>query len=138
MVQASISIRLAPAGGFGLGLGLGAAMIQAKDIRDQLIALLRRDISVAMFERWMDSESFNMFNEADENAIDLVSSFHVLLGDYYDDRISVSEFRAYLQSLVDNIVVCAPVDLPVERQICIRFAASSRPVLVSFPHSVEA
>ncbi len=113
-------------------------MIQANAIRERLMAVLRRDDSVGVFERWLNSESFDMFQDAEHSAIEMVSAIHLLLGDYYDRRLSEQDFRAGLESLVDNIVVCEPVDLPRECQIVFSFVANASPRPISVPQGLAA
>ena len=75
------------------------------DIRQKIASTLRREISVAELERWLDSESRDMFNDGDADAVELVSSVHLLLGDYYDDRLNEAAFRAGLASLLRNAFI---------------------------------
>jgi hypothetical protein len=80
-------------------------MIQDNDIREQIAAVLRRDISVGLLEKAVNAASREMFSQGNAALVDLISSIHLSLGDYYDDRIDESEFRKELSSLMDYIVI---------------------------------
>ena len=85
-------------------------MIQERDIREHLAAVIRREVSLAVFERWLASESWNMFNDSSHEAIELVASIHAVLSQRDDDVYSASELRLQLSALLNNITVSVRID----------------------------
>lgn len=100
-------------------------------IRNQIAAVLRRDISVSKLERWLDSEAREILLSADESAVDLMSSIHLLLSDYYDERIDENEFRRQLAELQNHQAVKS-VHLSVD-SARVRTVRAVRPFVSSTP-----
>lgn len=89
-------------------------MIYERDIREQIAAVLKRDVSLSAFERWLNAESFGMFSDKSaEEAIRLVASVNLLIGELHEDVIDDVVFRDELSALLNNIVVASvPLDQP--------------------------
>ena len=82
-----------------------------------MAAVIKRDVSLSAFERWLNSKSFGMFsdNSADE-AIRLVASVNLLIGELHEDVIDDAAFMMELSSLLNNILVTRMVDATREDQ----------------------
>lgn len=72
-------------------------------MREKLASVIRREISAAAFERWLASESWDMFSDSSAEAIDLVSSLHHLLSQRDDAVLDDRAFRAALVNLLNNV-----------------------------------
>ena len=86
------------------------AMIREDDVRNKLAALWRREISLEQFEDWLAQASWAMHNDSRADAIDLVSSIHLLLSERDDHIIDEVELRHQFLRLLNDIVVREPVD----------------------------
>ncbi len=78
-------------------------MIQERDIRDQLAALIRREVSLSAFERWLASESWNMFNEGSLEVIELIAAINLLVSEFHDSVINDKQFSVELLSLLNHV-----------------------------------
>jgi len=75
-------------------------MIEEAQVRARLAALANGELSLEEFERWIVSESWNMHADSQPEAVELVSSIHLLLSEYDHGDLSEPELRAELASLV--------------------------------------
>ena len=101
-------------------------MIHERDIRERLAEVIRRNVSLATFERWLSSESWNMFSDSSSpEAIELVSSIHLLLSQRDDNALDAAGLRSAFLSLLNNIVVSAPVEMALAQPPARPYAASS-------------
>lgn len=80
-------------------------MIRESDVRAQLAALIRHSLSLDAFEHWLDEASRSMHIDSDQNAVDLVSSIHVLLSERDDHVLDEPALRRELSSLLNNVDV---------------------------------
>lgn len=71
------------------------AMIHERDVRAKIAAVLRNEISVVDFARWIMSNSWNMHKDSSSEAVDLVSNIHLLLAERHDAQSD----EAFLQEL---------------------------------------
>lgn len=85
-------------------------MIREENVRNKLAALWRREISLEQFEDWLAQASWAMHNDSNAEAIDLVSSVHLLLSERDDRVIDEVELRHQFMGLLNDIVVREPVD----------------------------
>jgi hypothetical protein len=85
------------------------AMIHERDVRLKIAAVLRSEISIEDFARWIMSNSWNMQKDSSERAVDLVSSIHLLLAERDEGVYSPEEFRRELASLLDKIIISVPL-----------------------------
>jgi len=83
-------------------------MIHERDVRAKIAAFLSNEISVEDFSLWIMSNSWNMHKDSSAEAVDLVSSIHLLLAERDDNSYSPEEFRSELESLLNKIVVSYP------------------------------
>ena len=60
-------------------------------------------LSLDAFEDWLVPESWNMFKDSSPEAIDLVSSIHLLLSERDDRVLNKSNLRKELLSLLNNV-----------------------------------
>src|SRR5688572_6263349 len=79
-------------------------MIHEREVREKIAALLARQISLSAFERWLGSESWNMFNDS-QDAVPVVASVNMLVHELHDAIISDEQFHGELASLLNNVVV---------------------------------
>jgi hypothetical protein len=112
-------------------------MIHVHDVRAKIAAVLRNEISIEDFARWIMSNSWNVHKDSSKEAVDLVSSIHLLLAERDDEFYSRDEFRIELSHLLNNIVVSAPIDLPAASPQS-RFSASSAYLWPRIPQPVAA
>jgi hypothetical protein len=75
-------------------------MIHARDVRAQIAAVLRNEISIEDFARWIMSTSWNMHKDSSEEAVDLVSSIHLLLAERSDGVDSQDDLRREFEVLL--------------------------------------
>ena len=89
-------------------------MIKVRDARAQIAAVLRNELQVEDFARWVMANSWNVHRDSSAEAVDLVSSIHLLLAERAkpDDD---AEFRTALAELLNDIVVSQAVDVPVAK-----------------------
>jgi len=111
-------------------------MIQERDIRDKITALLARQVSLSVFEQWLGSESWNMFNDS-PNAVHLVAAVNMLVSELHDDVISSEQFRSELADLLNNIDVSEPIDNPAP-SLDVRFSRWQDRWVVLSPDHVAA
>lgn len=91
-------------------------MIQVRDVKSKIAAVLANEISVEDFARWIMSNSWNMHKDSPE-AVDLVSDVHLLLAER--DPRNAQVFRHALALLLNNRGADEQV---VSMQIVISFA----------------
>ena len=103
-----------------------STMIHEHDVRAKIAAVLKRDISVEDLARWVMANSWNMHKDSAPEAVDLVSSIHLLLAER-DDPHADPEFRRELQSLLNNIVVS--IDSTIDQAPKPYVSSSSAPPL---------
>lgn len=109
-------------------------MIQERDIKDKIAALLEQKVSLSAFEQWLGSESWDMFNESPE-AVPLVAAVNMLVAELHDDVIGSEQFGSELADLVNKNVVSEPIDNPAPYRD-VRFSWQDRWVVVSPRHVV--
>ena len=81
-----------------------------------MAAVLRNEISIVDFVRWIMSNSWNMHQDSSHSAINLVSHIHLLLAERDEFLLDDSAFRLELSSLLNNIVVSQPIDVSEAEQ----------------------
>lgn len=86
------------------------AMINAAEVREKLAALANHELSLGDFEGWLGPASWNMHADSSAEAIDLVSSIHLLLSEYDHGDVDESELRQHLLSLLDDVFVVIRID----------------------------
>lgn len=114
-------------------------MIEEADVRDKLAALASHELSLEDFAGWLGPASWNMHADSSPEAIDLVSSIHLLLSEYDHGDVDESELRRQLLSFLDDVVVSIRIDISASvarRAPASKFAANSR--LVSWAVQVQA
>jgi len=79
-------------------------MITQAEIRRNLIAYLRSAMSLADFEDWIVSHSWDMHSDSDQDSIDLVDDIELALSDFSDRHSDVAELRMRLFELVNHVV----------------------------------
>jgi hypothetical protein len=101
-------------------------MIHEQDIRDKIAAVIRRDVSLSAFERWLNSNSFGMFGDSPDASIRLVAAVNLLIAELHDDIIDERTFRSELGELLPRnfvIDVVEPVGQPLP--LLLRWTASN-------------
>jgi hypothetical protein len=89
-------------------------MIQEAEVRNRLAALANGQLSLVDFERWLGPASRNMHADSSPEAIDLVSSIHLLLSERDHGDLSNDELRQELLTLVGTETGFVEVVLPIE------------------------
>src|SRR5262245_43747166 len=108
-------------------------MIQEFEVREKLAALAAGEQSVEDFAAWLDPASWNMHADSSSEAIDLVSSVHLLLSEYDHKDLDESQLRRELESLLNDVSACVmiqanPPEAVVRRHMPSRFGANSRQI----------
>jgi hypothetical protein len=85
-------------------------MIAEEEVRDKLAALASHELSVEEFAEWLEPASWNMHADSSPEAIDLVSSIHLLLSEYDHGDIDDPQLRKELSSLLDDVVIAVTID----------------------------
>jgi hypothetical protein len=78
-------------------------MILESEVRKRLAAVARRALSIADFEEWLGAASWSMHRDSSPEAIDLVSSIHLLLAERDEEMIDEVQLRRELLSLLNNV-----------------------------------
>jgi hypothetical protein len=78
-------------------------MILASDVRQRLAALLQNNLSLPEFVDWIESKSWNMHRDSQADAIDLVSSIHLLLSEHDDQVLSDAALRVELLQVLNEV-----------------------------------
>lgn len=65
--------------------------------------MARRALSIADFEEWLAPASWSMHRDSSPEAIDLVSSIHLLLAERDEKMIDDGQLRRALLSLLNNV-----------------------------------
>jgi hypothetical protein len=60
-------------------------------------------VSLAVFEQWLASESWNMFSESAAEAVELVAAINLLISEHHDKVIDDNAFRSELLELLNNV-----------------------------------
>ncbi len=108
-------------------------MISESSVRQRLLAVSRNQLSLEEFEKWLAGNSWNMHSDSSPNAIDLVSSIHLLLSERDDRVLNESQLRNELLSLLNNalsyvVMIHMNFDV-VPNPPSLRVTANSSPVL---------
>ncbi|MBZ5652697.1 MAG: hypothetical protein LAO18_19690 [Acidobacteriia bacterium] len=109
-------------------------MINERDVRAKIAAVLDSEISIVDFVRWIISNSWNMHQDSSPSAVSLVSEIHLLLAERDDLSLDNAAFLRELSVLNSNAVVSTPVDID-ERLVNSRpyFANSERWLVPAIP-----
>ena len=86
-------------------------MIQEREIRDRLAALLSGHMSMAAFGEWLADESWDMFSDGDDAAIALVTAINIRVDSFQAGAISSEALRAELSGFItspEGLVRLAP------------------------------
>ncbi len=78
-------------------------MILESEVRKRLAAVVQRALSIADFEEWLAPASWSMHRDSSPEAIDLVSSIHLLLAERDERMIDEVQLRRELLSLLNNV-----------------------------------
>lgn len=78
-------------------------MIHERDVRAKIAAVLRNEISIEDFARWIMANSWNMHKDSSRAAVELVSNIHLLMAERQDNMYGSDEFRHELSLLLNNI-----------------------------------
>lgn len=107
-------------------------MIREADVREKLTALWRKEISLEAFEDWLAQASWSMHNDSKREAVDLVSSIHLLLAERDDHVINEAELRREFLALLNNVSVSFRIEPDaVVSSVRNRYASSSSVVSIS-------
>lgn len=82
-------------------------MILESDVREKLAAVARGALSLEQFADWIEDESWNMHSDSFPDAVDLVSSIHLLLSERDDRVLDDVALRAELVKPLNNVHVSA-------------------------------
>jgi len=90
-------------------------VVSATDIREQLVRLLRAEISVQQFEDWLVPATWDAHKSSDREAEDLADEVELNLSEYSGGDLSRAELVGRLSALVFPFVNRAgdPFSLPV-------------------------
>src|SRR2546422_3263241 len=77
-----------------------SAMIYEAEVRAKIAAVLANEISVVDFARWIMSNSWNMHQDSEAAAVDLVSDIHLLLAERDNFSLNDQGFLRELEALV--------------------------------------
>lgn len=78
------------------------AMIHEADVRAKIAAVLRDEVSVVDFARWIMSNSWNMHQDSSRAAVDLASNVHLLLAERDEASINDNDFKRELSALLSE------------------------------------
>jgi hypothetical protein len=76
-------------------------MVHVRDVKVKIAAVLRNEISIEDFARWIMSNSWNMHKDSSDVAVDLVSNIHLLLAER-NAASNDDDFRNELSALLDE------------------------------------
>lgn len=102
-------------------------MIQENDVRSRIAALLRNEVSIPDFSRWIADQSWNMHKDSGPVAIDLVSDIQSLIAEHDDSSLSDEALLSAIQEIADR------QDFEETRRACAR--AFLRSQINSVQHS---
>lgn len=80
-------------------------MIQESEVRDKIESLSQNRLSLESFEDWLADKSWSMHSDSSAEAVDLVSSVHLLLSERDDQIIDNEELRRKLIALANDMPV---------------------------------
>jgi hypothetical protein len=80
-------------------------MISEADVRQELVAVLERRLSLANFQDWLVERSWNMHKDSSAAAQDLVSTVELALAEHSNGHLSASELEAQLRNALNQVVV---------------------------------
>ena len=79
-------------------------MIHEREVRSKIARVVQDEVSVEDFSRWIMANSWNMRNDSSPDAVELVSSVHLLLAERDEDlSYSHGAFRRELAALLNNV-----------------------------------
>jgi hypothetical protein len=91
-------------------------MVNEHEIRDHIAEYIAREISLASFERWLNSVNPRYVDPRDA-AFRLLAAANRLVSERHDEVVSADELRAELSALLNRIVVSQPVQVTPEEQL---------------------
>lgn len=84
-------------------------MVEEKEVQDKLSEVVSDQLSLEQFENWLSSYSWNMHRDSSRDAVDLISSVHLLLSErddqIFDEQSLKQEFLKLLNVRHFNIVI---------------------------------
>lgn len=78
-------------------------MIQESEVRDRLARVVQGELSLFEFENWIEGESWSMHSDSSPQAVDLVSSIHLLLSERDDGLIDEGQLRHEFLELLTHV-----------------------------------
>lgn len=78
-------------------------MIQESEVRDRLARVVQGELSLFAFENWIEGESWSMHSDSSPQAVDLVSSIHLLLSERDDGLIDERQLRHEFLELLTHV-----------------------------------
>jgi hypothetical protein len=110
-------------------------MLSESEVRKELISYLKSSVSLAEFENWLVSKSWNMHLDSDAAAIDLVSDIEMSLSEYSSSQLTLKQLRQRLSQLMSQVIRAdlSPTPAATPFSLRVRTANSAGP-----PHSVVA
>jgi hypothetical protein len=80
-------------------------MITETEVRRELVRLLENGVSLADFQDWLVSRSWNMHKDSSPTAQSLVSTVELALAEHSNGDLTETELRTRLWAVLRNIVV---------------------------------
>ena len=93
----------------------GGVMISQSEVRRTLISYLKRSISLAEFENWIVSKSWNMHVDSDQATIDLVDDIDLALSEYSNSDLTIQELNQKLWEAAKQAVMIVNLASPALR-----------------------
>ena len=78
-------------------------MISESEVRKELISYLKDSISLAEFENWLVSRSWNMRLNTDAVANDLMADVELSLSEYSAAHLTLTQLRKKLSDAVSHL-----------------------------------
>lgn len=80
-------------------------MVVEAEVRENVIAVLRNELSLSDFEDWLVQHSWNMHQDSAPSAQELVSAIELALFEHSSGHLAEAELRAELLSLASHVSV---------------------------------
>lgn len=107
-------------------------MISQAEVRRQLISYLKSSISLADFEDWLVSKSWNMHLSSDKDTIDLVDDIELSLAEYSNSYLTMHDLHMRLWEIAKKIVTSLPADVALHPKYFKNASSSHQTFPVSF------
>jgi hypothetical protein len=107
-------------------------MLQASEIRDQIIDQLTGKLSLEDFEDWLAQRSWNIHLDSSHDAQLLAADVQLQLAEFSLGHLSENELRKELISFVRNIAVHSELSWEPNPSLSVNTTSNSRDVPISW------